>query len=238
MSNGFIIGRSPSLLNGESVVAIATGVHTPTSNSKTGRMIQTWIIPENVKPTAAVKAGLDQATCGTCPLAGGKGCYVNPVPLNNVQAKYLKGEYPALDIAKMHDDLYWQSLRIGSYGEATALPFEVWEPLLNTVRYWTGYTHQWRTCDRRWQRYLMASVESLEDAAIAQEMGWKTFRIGLAPTRGEIQCPNTLDKSIQCRDCRLCNGSQSKTNVVCPPHGLDFKIERVNQLIKEKANAK
>ncbi len=64
-----------SLINDEPIVAIATGLQRPSTNRKTGPMIQTWILHRDELPTQAIKSGSDEAICGTCP-ARGRWCYV------------------------------------------------------------------------------------------------------------------------------------------------------------------
>ena len=58
---GYVIYRGPSLLDGAPIVAIAT---MQTSNRKTGNMVQTWILREDVSPVEASKAGADASVCG------------------------------------------------------------------------------------------------------------------------------------------------------------------------------
>ena len=71
-----IIYRGPSLLDGAPIVAIAT---VGSRNAKTGDMVQTWIMRDDVKPLAAAQSGADASVCGDCkhrPISGGA-CYVN-----------------------------------------------------------------------------------------------------------------------------------------------------------------
>lgn len=57
-----IIYRGPSLLDGAPIVVIAQ----PSWNKKTGHMLGTWIIREDVLPSKAAYNGLDSAICGDC----------------------------------------------------------------------------------------------------------------------------------------------------------------------------
>ena len=67
-NNGFILYEGPSTFDGEPIVVIITGYETPTSNRKTGDMLQSWIIKQGDYPSEAIKLGTDNSVCGTCPL--------------------------------------------------------------------------------------------------------------------------------------------------------------------------
>jgi len=83
---GFVLYHGASTLDGAPIVAIAT---LKTANRKTGDMVQTWIMREDIKPVESIHTGADSSVCGDCPLRGyietrnGKttnrmrGCYVN-----------------------------------------------------------------------------------------------------------------------------------------------------------------
>jgi hypothetical protein len=60
----------------------------------------------------------------------------------------------------------------------------------------------------------MASVESPDDKALANSMGWRTFRITEdepIPLQDEIICPASKEggRRVQCIKCRLCSGAAS-----------------------------
>ena len=63
MPNGYVIYDGASLLNGERIIAIA--LTSKSRNSKTGAMMQTYIITPH-DPRDASKYGLDEANCGNC----------------------------------------------------------------------------------------------------------------------------------------------------------------------------
>ncbi|MEO0685109.1 MAG: hypothetical protein AAFY76_08715, partial [Cyanobacteria bacterium J06649_11] len=119
--------------------------------------------------------------------------------------------------------------RIGSYGDPTAVPFDVWEPIISASSGHTGYTHRWDSneCDESWKQYLMASVQSQSEARIAQNLGWRTFRI-IAPdaplSENEILCRHTEDDRVKCEACMLCDGKSNKPNIADRVHGLKWKI--------------
>lgn len=228
MKNSCILWEGNSLLNNEPIVVILTGLMIPSSNRKTGKMIQSWIILQNMHPFEAVKTQADEAICGHCPLRGDS-CYVDLRPVFNLYRGYKNGKIPPYsDQAERLIKIFKLPLRLGAYGDSVAAPLEIWKPLLDVCTDWTGYTHQWRTCDPRWKEYLMASVESPEGAQLAHAAGWRTYRI-IAPDdpimHREIACPNSHDKSIQCDRCKLCSGS-SGVNIAEVVHGAQWKIDR------------
>jgi hypothetical protein len=69
-ANGAILWRGPSLIDGEPIVAIAVGLANASSNRKTGAMLQTYILREDISPVDAVRTGADESICGDCPHRG------------------------------------------------------------------------------------------------------------------------------------------------------------------------
>lgn len=233
---GHILYTGPSQLDGSPIVCIATDA---SQNIKTGPMVQTWILRSDVPPEEAVNDGSDAAVCGDCVLRGivktlpngeqvnrFRGCYVfvGQAP-QMVWLAYTNGDY--LNVGNSH---IWDGrmLRIGSYGDPCAVPFDIWDELIPACDGHTGYTHQWR--DRRFQDYrslLMASVETEHDAQAARAMGWRTFRVavtGEPPAKGEFHCPASAEQGYRetCESCGSCNGTAGKpdrASVVIWPHG-------------------
>ena len=230
LKNSYIVWEGASLIDGSPIVLILTGFVNHTSNRKTGYLLQSWIIKQNILPTEAAKKGFDKAICGDCPMKLSRlgSCYVNLAVTNNIYRKYETGAYPyfsknEIEVLKR----YRYPIRIGSYGDPTAVPFDVWKPIILASGSYTGYTHNWLFCDNSWKQYLMASVQSLGEARIAQNRGWRTFRI-IAPdaplNQNEILCRNTEDDRNRCDNCFLCDGKSSKPNVADRVHGLKWKI--------------
>ncbi|RAM48027.1 MAG: hypothetical protein C6Y22_30055 [Hapalosiphonaceae cyanobacterium JJU2] len=241
LQNSYIVWEGASLINGSPIVLILTGFVLPTSNPKTGRLIQSWILQQEFVPTDAAKNGLDIGICGNCPLKLSNlgSCYVNLLGINNIYRKYATGSYPKFSANEIEVlKRYHYPMRIGSYGDPTAIPIEVWEPMILASQKYTGYTHQWRNCNSRWQQYLMASVQSEAEAKEAQLRGWRTFRI-IAPNTplmsNEILCRNTEDNRIQCENCLLCDGASSKPNIGDRVHGLNWKVSNFSKYINSTA---
>jgi len=231
-----IIYTGPSMLDGAPIVAIA--VYTDT-NRKTGGMLQTYILRADVAPLDALASGQDASVCGDCkhrPILGGA-CYVNVAHgPRSVWAGYQRGIYPnfrpeysdtaALGAGRM--------VRLGTYGDPAAVPAYVWQALVSRAAGHTGYSHQWENpALPRAQRdaigaLCMASVDTPEEAARAQDAGLRYFRVRLesepVQTR-ELVCPASEEagKRLQCAQCRACSGTApertGKASVVIVVHG-------------------
>lgn len=74
---GIVLWKGKSLLDGERIVVIATGIFTKTENRKTGDMIQTWILRRDIDPMLARRMGEDKSICGSCKHRQESTCYVN-----------------------------------------------------------------------------------------------------------------------------------------------------------------
>lgn len=229
--NGFIFYRGPSVLDEAPIVAIAT---LSSSNIKTGpkgkgNMVQTWIIRADMSPIEASKAGEDSAICGACPHRHSLGgaCYVNigQAPLGIYRA-FKRGAYPDLsdNPEAIAEALAGRAVRLGAYGDPSAVPFDVWAQLLDGVTKWTGYTHQARhpRFDARLFRYCMASADTPKQAEKLNQRGARTFRVKshAAPMlRGELECLSET-KGVKCIDCGLCDGAnRDAPSIVINVHG-------------------
>jgi len=230
LKNSYVVWEGASLIDGSPIVLILTGFVNHTSNRKTGYLLQSWILQQEFAPTFAASRGLDQGVCGSCPLKLSQigSCYVHLLPINNVYRKYVAGNYPKLGKNEIEVLKHYRyPIRIGSYGDPTAVPFDVWKPIILASGKHTGYTHAWRNCENSWKQYLMASVQSLAEARIAQSQDWRIFRI-IAPdaplSDNEILCRHTEDDRNRCESCMLCDGKSSKPNIADKVHGLKWKI--------------
>src|SRR5258708_3412884 len=66
--NGLVLYRGPSLLNGQGIVCIATGLARKSKNATTGPVVQTYILPDGkASPLMALDSGANAAVCGDCP---------------------------------------------------------------------------------------------------------------------------------------------------------------------------
>jgi len=214
----------PSEIDGKPIKGYITG---NSSNRKTGNMLQTWIVVDGLSPTEACKSGADESICGNCihrPKNAGT-CYV----LTH-QAPTAIQSFPAKPLSKR---LNGTPLRLGAYGDPTAIPFGRWQSLLaaKDAPNHTGYTHQWTTCDERFKELCMASVDNEEEYTIASAAGWRTYRVKRENDpllEGEIYCPS--HKGVECANCKLCGGrSVDAPNIAIDVHGSNHKINLFEQ---------
>ena len=241
-SNGLILYRGPSALDGAPVVVIAVGLASKSGNSKTGDMLQTYIMREDIAPTQAIKTGADASICGDCKHRGdgtGKGrtCYVNvgQGPLV-VWKTFTRGGYPhAADASAIAAAGAGRVVRLGSYGDPAAVPANVWQALVSNATAHTGYTHQWRA-SQALRGLCMASADTVDEATDAQRLGWRTFRVAfpthIARTAREAVCPASAEagRKLVCAQCRACSGAQGQRgSVVIQAHGGFAVMANVNR---------
>ena len=233
---GVILYEGPSKIDGKPIVAIACRITEASGNAKTGAMVQTFIMRQDIAPHKALKTGDDSSVCGDCKLRpihkGATRCYVRvyQAPLS-VWNAYHRGRYAAPDVdfdsALLPELFSGLSFRIGSYGDPAAIPANVWKKATRLVKNRTGYTHQW---DKRiaagLKKLCMASADNPADVASATAKGWRTFRVRKhdAPTlRTESICPASKEggQRVQCDSCGLCQGATiAARNIVIADHGL------------------
>lgn len=243
---GAILYRGASQINGTKIVCIAIGLAGKGSqNTKTGPMVQTHILVDKIPPTKALWTGADKAVCGNCIHRWKDGlgsCYVNvangPFAVYNAykNGRYLKN--PPEDI--LRDRL----IRLGAYGDPTAVPISVWNKYLKHAKNWTGYTHQWKKAFARpYKKYCMASADSAEEAILAHKMGWRTFRVRaslddpLLPN--EFICPasNEASKRLTCATCMACNGGNPlRASPAIVVHGTSWKQNNFKEYFDDSTN--
>jgi len=240
--SSYVLWKGPSRIDGSPLVVIVTGADGGSTNSKTGRMAQSYIIRSDVDPVEAVSSGSDYSMCGTCPARGkpilsgdasgphvDRYCYVGIFRgPGAVYRAYKDGRYASASPADVGDMLANNDVafRCGAYGDPMAVPLSVWKPIFNRVKS-TGYTHQWarfRRLASSWSPWIMASADTAAEASRAQSLGWRTFRVASSNcgVPGEILCPASTEagKKVTCRDCLLCGGTEiGAKSIYIPVHG-------------------
>jgi hypothetical protein len=225
--NKGIIYKGPSLLDGKPIVVIATYSD---RNSKTGKVLQTYIIRSDINPLEASKTGEDYSICGPCVMRGtptddpkrkqakDRDCYVNlGQGVLIVYRAYVNGVYPT---ANPRDIGRGRFVRVGTYGDGSAVPQYVWDELLSEASDWTAYSHQsgWRP------DIAMQSVHSHTEAQMHWHAGRRTFRVianlGELDRTNEALCPASKEagRRVQCTSCKLCKGSTLAKSIAIVQH--------------------
>lgn len=237
--NGLTLYRGASKVDGSPIVVIAT-LHS--KNVKTGNMIQTWIIREDMPPSEAVKQGADSSVCGSCPhrhFSGGA-CYVIPAQaLGHIYRAYQKGAYPDYDDEKHSKIFLGRKIRLGAYGDPAAVPFEVWEKFVGLSESHTGYTHHFgaKHFDDRLTQYCMVSVETPAQVKKAAALGIRTFRAKPVDSKlldNEMTCLADSE-GLSCEQCMACSGGTG-ISVVVDVHGQrkDRFMQKFGQVITKQ----
>lgn len=244
--NGLIVYVGPSALDGSPIFSVLTGFARKSRNKKVGDMLQLWVLQTDEKPIdARGEGGHDTGMCGDCPIK--PSCYVEweKAP-TQVWYAYHRGSYPLFSFPEHGPWIEGErrKIRLGACGEPTALPYNLVNRLIRRSAGWTGYTHQWNRFASHdgWKRILMASVESVRFAELAQSLGWRTFRIGAPDSPdapNESHCPASDEKGhrAQCADCLLCAGTaQCARSIHIWGHGPAGKLSGLLPILGEQQN--
>jgi hypothetical protein len=245
-----IIYKGPSMLDGAPIIVIAV---TKSGNGKTGDMVQTYILREDIDPREASKTGQDFSICGKCihrgtpsddvarKLAKGRTCYVRigQGPLI-VWRKYKRGGYRvASGVAAIAAIGAGRMVRLGTYGDPAAVPAYVWRAILSRAVGHTGYSHQMDQAGAQFDaETMMVSADSLDHAKAAWHRGARTFRVvsrndwslngRQALDKTEVLCPASKEAGYKstCNDCGLCSGTSSKStrSVAIVAHGASANM--------------
>lgn len=228
-----IIYSGPSLIDGKPIVAIA--IPKKSRNTKTGPMVQTYIIRADISPLDASKSGADYSICGNCKHRGqstyaahkkqaeGRSCYVNLGQGPTIVWKALqRGFYPTVS---GHDAISaigaGRMVRLGTYGDPAAVPSYIWESLLSRASGHTAYTHQSGVSSAQARPdYMMISADDLTQAQGAWQAGNRTFRVIKNVSEivkgSEILCPASKEAGFRttCNSCGLCGGAAIKAKSI------------------------
>ena len=226
-----IIYKGPSLLDGKPIVAIATWSN---RNTKTGAVLQTYILRSDINPLEASKTGEDFSICGDCTMRGevttdperkqakGRRCYVNlGQGVLIVYKSFLRGIYPMANTQTGRNTLgHARFVRVGTYGDPAAVPSFVWTQLLAEATTFTAYSHQsgWRP------DIAMQSADNKAQAIAHWKAGRRTFRViadlGELDKANEALCPASKEagRRVQCTACKLCKGSSLGKSIAIVEH--------------------
>ena len=206
-----IIYNGPSLLDGKPIVVIATFSN---RNTKTGAVVQTYILRSDINPLEASKTGEDYSICGNCIMRGEvttdperkqakkRKCYVNlGQGVLIVYKSFLRGVYAMANTKTGRNTLgRARFVRVGTYGDPAAVPAFIWEQLLSEADDWTAYSHQsgWRP------DIAMQSADNKAQALEHWKAGRRTFRViadlGELDKANEALCPASKEagRRVQC----------------------------------------
>ena len=226
-----IIYNGPSLLDGKPIVVIATFSK---RNTKTGAVVQTYILRSDINPLEASKTGEDFSICGDCDMRGevnddpkrkqakGRRCYVDlGQGVLIVFKAFLRGVYPTADNSADRKTIgRGRFVRVGTYGDPAAVPAHIWDELLAEADTFTAYSHQsgWRP------DIAMQSADNRAQAIAHWKAGRRTFRV--IPDLGELDkanealCPASKEagRRVQCTACKLCKGSSLGKSIAIVEH--------------------
>ena len=230
------------MIDGSPIVVIAI---IQSNNGKTGNMLQTYVLRADIDPLTASKTGADFAICGNCIHRGKptldpkkkqaveRSCYVtlHHGPLQVFKA-FKRGIYPMATPQEIKRLGEGRMVRLGTYGDPSAVPAEVFETLLSGSIGHTGYSHQSGTKGLKVNyNQVMVSADSRKSAQGYHLNKIRTFRVIPVATweaqgkesllNSEILCPASkeMDYRTTCDKCKLCAGGTVGKSIAIVSHG-------------------
>lgn len=227
------------MIDGRPIVVIVNKID-GSENEKTGAdLVQSFIIRADVAPVDALKTGADASICGQCvhrPLlakqTGAAPCYVNVGrSVRSVYEAYKRGRYTPATPAQLRAVLAGRKVRLGTYGDPAAAPVSMWQEITADAAGVVGYSHQWQAVDfdhAAWAPLVMASADTIDEAAQANLFGMRVFRVSVGVDRqpGETTCPASAEggRRATCDKCMLCGGtSKAARDIVIADHAAGHK---------------
>lgn len=256
MADG-IYWLTESRIDGKPIVLVLRGAEAARkerdagANSKTGAMVQSYILRADIEPQEAARIGEDYSVCGDCVhrphlVKAGNGeapCYVKLFHGPRVVWEaYRRGAYArAYSVDALRAYCAGLPVRMGTYGDPGALHTATWRALLAGATSRTGYTHRWRDTGAGLRGLAMASVDSIGERDEASALGWGTFRVATdraeaaQRVRGEAQCPASAEagQRVTCRTCPLkCDGATGGRVII--DHGAGGEGRRIARELKAR----
>ncbi len=241
MNRGYVLWQGLSQIDNHTpIVCVLT---LDSRNHKTGNVVQSWILLQNISPLDGIKRDMDYPICGNCIHRRLRTCYVEvwQAPAQ-VWAAWKRNKYKDFPTIRKRQAqvLLGRHLRIGSYGDPTAVPLDVWDSVVPYTTGITGFTHLWKD-NPAYSKYCMASVDSEKEYQEAKQAGFRTYRVRPSynnpPQRvlhEEAFCPAAKEsgKKLTCMQCGYCNGNHTNNTggVSVVVHGRKDKEKRFNQI--------
>lgn len=236
--NSAIVWKGYSRLDRKPIMAVLSGLESASANSKTGDMVQLWILRQDIHPVDALRTGEDYSICGNCPhrpqVLGSdalrkwsRTCYVSTMAPSGIYKVYRAGNLPYVAANFATELIAGRPIRLGAYGDPGLLPIELIRTLTKNSAS-TGYTHQWGLIEPEYSEFLMASCESLLDVAMATGMGYRTFYATKEPEHRTIDnrimalCPASKEagRRTTCSECLACGGTRTQPGDIRPRQSL------------------
>jgi hypothetical protein len=221
-----LIWRGTSQLNGDDIMVVASRVREASENTKTGDMVQVYILPVAVSPRSAWHHGGIEAVCpDACSHRSDQDadCYVN---WSRLRSTWERGA--AMTAGVPAGFFRGAVVRFGAGGDPSAVPFEVWKSIADEARGWSGYTANWRSLSPEWATLFMASVSSLPDVWRARSAGWRIYAASESAAMDDALSAAGIREclshshGVECTACRQCDGTSKgskRPDYYIPLHG-------------------
>lgn len=213
-----VLWTGPSALDATPIMVVAHRVNAPSTNGKTGDMLQVSIMRADMSPVDAWRDGQDGAVCPSACVhrskaRGGNGtCYVNKARLSAAW-RAARRLVDAGRVGVPAGMFAGAVVRVGMEGDPSAAPLAVWEAILAGSKRHTGYTAAWRSLPAAWSHLFMASCASPADVAAAQAAGWRPFTASASQADDAAYAAAGLRvclsdaADVACVDCGGCDGT-------------------------------
>ena len=191
---------------------VVTCLVKPSSNRKTGYVIQTYFIDKSRLENQPKVFG---SKCHDCSAVDY--CYVtrDKISVRKALKKLIGGEKTSYKFVTFEQAIQAiklsrnTSIRIGTYGDPSIMSIDDLISICK-AKPQLSYTHFWQDpLLQDLKKIAMASTANMYEDLEAKALGWRTFRVRLtkdAPVLpSSIQCLYE-SRNVQCIKCGLCNG--------------------------------